>query len=249
MKTFAHLALACTLLIATPAFAGMHACEASSDYSLSFNDGSLAFRSDSAKPARVELRQGHLFIDGQEQPLTAADSKRIADFESGVRRLLPQVKEIALDAVDIAFDAVEAVAVGFSAVDNAQMGKLHERLGHAREQLRRGIESRIVGSGWTDADIEELVKSSVQALVPALVQQLAAGAVLAALSGDESVAHELEKRAERMAADVESRVKARARQLERRADALCPQVSDLVALVANLDLRLDGNRAIQLFRR
>jgi Protein of unknown function (DUF2884) len=248
MKTFVHFALACTLLVATPAFASMHACEASSDYSLSFTDGSLAFSSDSAKPARVELRQGHLFVDGREQPLSAADAKRVAEFETGVRRLLPQVKEIALDAVDIAFDAVEAVAIGFSASNNSQMDKLHDRLAHAREELRRGIESRIVGSGWTDADIEELVKSSVKALVPALAQQLAAGAVAAALSGDENVANEIEKRAERMAADVEGRVKARAKQLERRADALCPQVSDLVALVANLDLRLDGNRAIKLFR-
>jgi len=66
------------------------------------------------------LRQRRLFVDDHEQTLSAADQKRIADVESGTRRLLAQVKEIGLNAADIAFDAIESVAVPLTTTDAKQ---------------------------------------------------------------------------------------------------------------------------------
>ena len=109
--------------------------------------------------------------------MSAADQKRIADVESGTRRLLAQVKEIGLNAADIAFDAIESVAVPLTTTDAKQQETLHRRLAFARDELRRGIDSRFQGSGWTDADISQRVESSVKAILPTLISQVTADAV------------------------------------------------------------------------
>ncbi|QBB69899.1 DUF2884 family protein [Pseudolysobacter antarcticus] len=251
MKIISALAVASTLLFASPLFAHdvTHSCSVHSDYNFNFSDKALSFTNTNAKPRSIELRQGRLFIDGQEQVLSAADQKRIADLESGTRRLLAQVKEIGLDAADIAFDAIESVAVALTATDAKQQETLHRRLAFARDELRRGIDSRIQGSGWTDADIGQLVESSVKAMLPTLISQVTADAVRIALSGDEAAIKELEARADRMGKDIETKVEARAKVLEQRADALCPQFAQLGEIAAALDVRIDGQRPLELFTR
>jgi hypothetical protein len=79
-----------------------------------------------------------------------------------------------------------------------------------------------------------------------LVGEITSTAISAAMRGDTSFAAEIEKRAEEMERRIEKNVEDRARMLEERADALCPQLHALEDIERNLDARLPGGERIDL---
>jgi hypothetical protein len=83
----------------------------------------------------------------------------------------------------------------------------------------------------------------VQSVLSDLIGDITAAAVEAALSGDETTVARIEARADGIERGVERVVERRSRELERRADALCPRLRALDRLESELDLRLaDGGR-------
>lgn len=239
------LALAASLAGVAPARA--HDRERHIDLSCSFDSGydvkltaqALHFARKSATPHEIEMHHGVLRVDGKEMAMSEADHARIAEFEAKVRSLVPQVKAIARDAADIAYTAVGEVANAFA----NDKGELRGKLDRMRSEVRARIDASFDSQPWNEKEFDSLVESTVSEMVPVLVGEVTSMAVKAALSGDESVANDIEKRANRLEAEIERRVETQSRQIEARAEALCPQLVELSQLEASLDLRLpDGSR-------
>lgn len=248
-----RLALAAFLSTASAgAFAGggvdLDHCDLATGWGVSMADDALAFTREDAAPARLSLSDGRLVVDGREVALTTEDRRRLREYEATVRELLPEAKAIALEAIEIAFTAVDEVARMFAPKDDAGYAATAEKLATARIMARRQVEDAFAGRGWSDAELERLVEDAVAQLVPALVGDIVGTAVKVALSGDEAAAKELERRAERMEREIEARVEGRAKALEARAEAFCPRLVELDRLESAITAEIAPGQRFDLVR-
>jgi hypothetical protein len=239
------LSLALTAALANVSAASAHehhtniSCSFDSRYDVQLTAEALRFARESSTPHQIEMHHGVLRVDGKEVAMSEADHTRIAEFEAKVRHLVPQVKAIARDAADIAYTAVGEVANAFA----GDRSELRGKLDRMRSEVRARIEASFDTHPWNEKQFDAIVESTVQEMIPALVGEVTSMAIKAALSGDESVAQDIEKRANRLESEIEQRVEIQSRQIEARAEALCPQLVELSQLESSLELRLpDGSR-------
>src|SRR3546814_14858903 len=100
---FAALALA-----AAPALAEIKACDIDSDYDVALSPDAITFSRDDGTPRTLVMHDGSLRVDGREAALSDADRERVRQFEPDARALLPEVRAIAVEAVEIWFVAMTA---------------------------------------------------------------------------------------------------------------------------------------------
>jgi hypothetical protein len=238
------LAAALGAAVSVPAFAHthIHECDLSSDYSLSIKPDRLVFTRHLGTPAEIEIANGTLRVDGTLVATNAADAQRLRDAEREVRALVPEVKGIARDAVAIAFDAVGQVAAAF-AHDGAAARRSAEHIAALGREIDRKIADTYSFDHWQDADIDRLVGSTVEAVVPEIVGNVTAEALKVAFTGDEAAAAELEARASSIEKSVDRAVEKQSAQLEVRAMGVCSRLRALDRVQSGLDVRLpDGSR-------
>jgi cell fate (sporulation/competence/biofilm development) regulator YmcA (YheA/YmcA/DUF963 family) len=244
--TLLALALALGATVPAAAFAHSHIhvgdCGVHSDYSLSIRADKLVFTKKSGTPADVEIADGTLTVDGKSLAVDAADAKRLRDAEREVRALVPEMKDIARSAVAIAFDAVGQVAAAFAHDADAARSSA-ARIAKLGREIDRKIAETDSFDHWQDADIDQLVDTTVSTVVPEIVGNVAAEALKVAFTGDEAAAAELEARAKGIEKSVDRAVEKQAAALEGRVDALCPRLRALEKVENDLDVRLaDGSR-------
>lgn len=219
-------------------------CGLHSDYSMSVKPDALVFTRKDGAPREVVIAAGTLRVDGQVVELGKADRERVLGIEHGVRDVLPQVREIVHDAIQIAFDAVTEVSGAFA--KDAQAARASaERLARTAADIRRQIDANENLTAWQGEELDRLVDQAVGTLVAEIVGNVAGEAVSVALAGDEKAAAELEARADGIDAKVERIVAKRSRELEKRADAICPRLRTLARLGSELEVR-PGGRRLQL---
>jgi hypothetical protein len=238
------LAAALGAAVSVPAFAHthIHECDLSSDYSLSIKPDRLVFKRHLGTPAEIEIANGTLRVDGTLVATNATDAQRLRDAEQEVRALVPEVKGIARDAVAIAFDAVGQVAAAF-AHDGAAARRSAEHIAALGREIDRKIADTYSFDHWQDADIDRLVGSTVEAVVPEIVGNVTAEALKVAFTGDEAAAAELEARASSIEKSVDRAVEKQSAQLEVRAMGVCSRLRALDRVQSGLDVRLpDGSR-------
>lgn len=246
-KNLIALGFAAAAAFAAPSVAGTVDCDVDSDYDLRVEAGGFTFSREGASPATVTLRDGALYLDGQRQALSAADAERIARIEDELESLLPEVKAIALEGVDIAYRAVVHVAATF--VDDAdKLDALIERLAESRVALEHQVERAIHEGPLDEREFARMIESTVESLVPTMVGEVTGQAIALALSGDENRIKEFEARVERMERTIEEQVEERAEALERRAEGLCPRIAELDRIENALELRLADGQPLDLVR-
>jgi cell fate (sporulation/competence/biofilm development) regulator YmcA (YheA/YmcA/DUF963 family) len=238
------LALALGAAVSAPALAHTHVrdCGLSSDYSLSVKPDRLVFKRHAGTPAEIEIANGTLRVDGALVTTSAADAERLRDAEREVRALVPEVKAIARDAIAIAFDAVGQVAAAF-AHDGDAARRSAEHIAALGREIDRKIADTDNFDHWQDADIDRLVSSTVETVVPEIVGNVTAQALKVAFTGDAAAAAELEARADSIEKSVDRAVEKQAAQLEMRAMGVCSRLRALDRVQSDLDVRLpDGSR-------
>jgi hypothetical protein len=238
------LAAALGAAVSAPAVAHthIHDCDLSSDYSLSIKPDRLVFKRHIGTPAEIEIANGTLRVDGALVATNAADAERLRNAEREVRALVPEVKGIARDAVAIAFDAVGQVAAAF-AHDGAAARRSAEHIAALGREIDRKIADTDHFDHWQDADIDRLVGSTVEAVVPEIIGNVTAEALKVAFTGDEAAAAELEARASGIEKSVDRAVEKQAAALEVRAMGVCSRLRALDRVQSDLDVRLpDGSR-------
>jgi len=230
LLAIALLSLACGSVVAAEGN-NLH-CDIDSDYDLTLNERSLILTRATGAPRAIVMRQGRLFIDDAWVTLSAADSRRIADFEKGMRATMPLAQAIGRDAVDIAFTALGEVAAGFS--NNPK--DTQAQLARARSQLDTRLARAVTANRFDDEQLAQAIGEAVKDVVPSLIGDIVGGAIAAAFTGDPTRL----KRMENLDAQIEAQVKPRAEALERRAEALCEQMVALDRLDNALEYRHDG---------
>lgn len=235
------------LLIAAPVLAPSAAagdaptqdCNIETPYALRVDAAGIRLDGDDARPRRVEIRDGALWLDGVRREVGAEDAARLRAMEAQARGLLPEVEAIARESVHIAFDALEHTARALSGERQArEFRDLRERaLVRVDESLGRGTWDPDAFGESFEAEIEAAAESMAASITPAR-------ALWMAFTGG---AGRLERRMEKMEARLERDIAAREGTLETHARALCGRLRTLDALQRSLEVRLDDGTPLRLF--
>lgn len=222
---------------------GRHAsCDIGSDYSVSPYREAFVFKGEDGKPADIGLGGGRLFIDGKEQTLTPADHQRLVAFESELHALVPQMKEVAIEATDIAFTALIEVARALASDPVPAISDLEQ----AHVKVRRQIDTTPLFAFNDDA-----IGSVIEPIMTEYVPEIAGGATkmaLKAVFGGEKARTAFQARMDRMGRELDTRVDARAKALEPLAEAMCQRLRKMDDLDNTLEFRLPNGQNLQLLR-
>ncbi|HOX70714.1 MAG: DUF2884 family protein [Dokdonella sp.] len=246
LPSFIVLALA---LAIDPAFARIQIdgdqCDVDSNYATKIDAQRITFTNDKTHSVVSLLPGGMLEVDGRALALGASDRAHAAELEHAIRAIVPEAKALAVDAVAVAFEAVGHVSTAF-ATDGHQARESAERIARTAEELKRSINARDDWGPRSEQEIGRLIEGSVGSLIGEMVGNITAQAIKVALSGDEAAVAELEARAESIEKNVEKAVEKHAKELERRADALCERARELDRIESRISARLPDGSSIDL---
>ncbi len=223
------------------------ACSVDSDYTMTVAARQIDFRDPGSKRLVSLHADGSITVDSRELSLGAADRERVMRIGRGVRELVPEVKELALDVVSVAFEAVGHASTVFSA--NAQDARASaERIARTADELKKSISVRDSWNPQSEGQIDRIVEGVVGSLIGEVIGNVTAQAIKVAFSGDERTVAELEARASAIEKNVEKVIGRRAKELESRADALCARVRELDAIEAQITARMPDGTPLDLVR-
>lgn len=218
-------------------------CRVDSPYSLGVTERSVIYTRDAraaGTPRRVVIRDGRLFVDDAWVQLDAEDSRRIADYEREVRAMLPEFQRVAGQASDIAFTTLQDVADAMS----SHPERSRRTLEAARKRLDAALAVSINAQRFDSDAIGEEIEKAIGDVVPDLTGDLVGGVLRAVFTGDDARL----QRIDRMGDLIDAKVEARARSLERDAQALCTRMEGLDRIENGLHYRGADGKPLELLR-
>ncbi|MEO6173045.1 MAG: DUF2884 family protein, partial [Arenimonas sp.] len=213
-----------------------------SDYKFSQQGRTLIFSRDAAPGKRIMIQDSRLMVDGRDLVLSAEDKQRVGQFENEMRLLVPQVRQVTDEAVDIAFTALIEVS---HALNNDTHNTTVKKLQNAQIALHKSIANNpalIINDDIDEKIIEPIVTDFVPDVISAALRQ----ALTLAFSGDEKKSKEFEARMDNMGKQIETKVEARAKKLEPLAQAMCSRVRDMDKIEDGISVRLSNKQKINL---
>ena len=204
-------------------------CHASSSYDVTLKTDSLLFDRASPAPFHVELQRGALRTDGVAVHVNAEDQDRLALFERDLRALVPRVRVVARNGVDLAMRAMRDEADGMGLAP-ATRTEFDRRLGVHADQLRRRIATSRSTHDWQGDVAGEYANEVAADLLPVVAADLGQQALNAALAGDLQSAANLRDRASALAGNLQPRLRQRMQALRPQIEALCPAIQRLAEL-------------------
>lgn len=201
-------------------------CHASSSYDLTIAAGGLLFDRAEPPPRRIRMRAGQLDVDGTVVSLNAENHDRLALFERQLRALVPKVRRVADNGVDLATKAVRAETAGLGVTADTQ-ARLDVKLAAHAAELKGRIATSTSTHDWQGAAFDHYADAAVADIAPLLAADLAQQAVAAAVNGDLAAAASLQARAADLAGDLQPRLERRMQALRPQIQALCPSIKSL----------------------
>lgn len=206
-------------------------CGVSTDYDVLVDGGGIWLRQRDATPREIVFHDGELSIDGRMQVVSVDDAQRLRVLEAGVRQMMPAVTGIANESVGISFDVLDMVY-------GSMTGNFNSRKVRAlRTDAERFVASTIGRGRWEQDLFGEGFEQRVQESAESLKGSIARGLLWTMLTGGEE---RIEKRSEKIEAELEPKIEARAHALEQHAQSLCTQVLALDQLQSALEFRYNG---------
>ncbi len=206
-------------------------CGVGTDYDVLVDGGGVWLRRHDALPREIVFHDGELSIDGRMQAVSGDDAQRLRALEAGVRQLMPAVTGIANESVGITFDALDAVYAGLTGRTNSR------KVRNLRKEAERFVATTIGRGRWEQALFDEGFEQRVEKAADSLAGSMARSVLWTVFTGG---AGRLEKRADKLDAELEQRLERRAQALEQHALSLCSQAVVLEQLQSALEFRYDG---------
>ncbi|GIU41976.1 hypothetical protein TUM3794_24260 [Shewanella colwelliana] len=217
-----------------------HQCEVSLNYDVAVEPKKLTISESKKEVYRIEL--GELYIDGKQVSLNNQQQVIVNQYASEVSAQLPEVIDLVHDAVDIASTAVSMALTPLlgdtsGAKIDEMMASLSDRIDNVAYQHGDKFYLGATESSLEDTfgqefeqEMEQLVQSSIGSMMMTLGSQM--------MSGDgDSFEQKMESFAAKMdnvGKDIEVQLEQQSADLEARADKLCDNFQQLVALETKL---------------
>ena len=170
-----------------------------------------------------------IFYKGEQIKLNASDKELVSRFSSETRSLIPTITEIALEAVGIAFDGINAGLgqFGDSTKLDSKLANVKERLEEkfANQDGHYTFEEGSFNMDFADEELDKAIGEVVEQALPSVIGGVFQMLGAAIANGDTDFT-ELEN----LEANIEQEIEARAELLEEKADIVCDKVEELVFL-------------------
>jgi len=221
MKTAVSLVL---VLLASPVLA--EDCNVQMDAGLRMSEAGLAFYDKEELIYQIK-DQRHLVIDGQTLDLSPAQQALVSRFDQDVRALVPEIKAIALEAIDMAIEGVTRALDDLLGKRNDISMQLHNELNHLKGDVRRYFDQGIINVNRDQEPSElfgkhfetrmtRIMETSVQDSIDEIM--IAIGKEILRSGGDVQT---FEARMERFGKEIEAHMRAKAVRMEARGRDLC----------------------------
>jgi hypothetical protein len=204
-------------------------CRASSSYDVTLEAQALVFDRAAPAPFRVEIHQGTLSTDGAPVRLSAEEQDRMTLFERELRALVPRVRAVATQGVDMAVRAMRA-EVGDAGMSEATRAEFERRLDEHASDLKQRIAASKSTHDWQGDAADRYASQIATDLMPLLAADIGQQAIDAALRGDMQAAADLRDRAAGLASQLEPHLRQRMQALRPQIQALCPSIQRLAEL-------------------
>lgn len=204
-------------------------CHATSSYDVTISPDRLLFDRPQPGPRQLELHDGSLRSDGVAVRLQAEDQDRLAVFEREFRALVPRVKAVATQGVDLLASAVHDEGGQLSLAPDTR-AELDRRVAARAAELKRRIASSNSTHDWQGNLADTYANQVASDLMPLLANDLGQQALQAAMSGDLQTAARLRDTAADLATQLRPRLEQRMQALQPQAQALCPAIQRLAEL-------------------
>lgn len=220
-------------------------CHASSSYDLTVLPHSLLFDRSTPAPRRVLLHNGTLQVDGHAVALNDEDRERLSLFGRHLRALVPRVKAVADQGVDVAVQAIRSEADGLNLGADTRV-ELDRRLAADAADLKQRIAASDSTHDWHGSAADQYTQRLAADIVPLLAADLGQQALTAAMSGDLQAAAALRDRASSLADTWPARLQQHMQVLRPQIEALCPDIQRLASLQRGM--RDGQGRALDLLQ-
>lgn len=208
-------------------------CHASSSYDVTLQPESLMFERSAPAPFHVQVTHGMLRSDGAQVALNAEAQDRLSLFDRDLRALVPRVRAVASNGVDLAVQALhgEEAGMGLSAETRAEFDR---RLAAHAAELKQRIATSRSTRDWQGPAMDQTIDRMTSDLMPLLAGDLGQQAINAALAGDLQAAADLRDRATDLTTRLQPRLQQRMQELRPQIQALCPAIRQLADLQQGL---------------
>jgi hypothetical protein len=183
-----------------------------------------------------------LFIENKSIELTETQQALLKKYDDKIRHLVPQVKSVAIEGVDLAVDGVNLAFNGLLGEGNSVAADLTKELNLIREEvvaklsIEKGISVGIDGLESDELlgnDFDQRIESSVEKAVLNSMGSIliAMGQQMMTSGGDEQ---SFETRMENFGESIEQEMTARSAVIEKKAEALCVSIAKVDLLEEQL---------------
>jgi hypothetical protein len=213
-------------------------------YDVDVTAAGLSFHRNDGSPSKVFLHDGALKVDGRDVAVSAADAAALRRYEDTVRKLLPEVATVSRMGIQMGFDAMTTVTMTFA--EPGQRDEILSKLKRKQAQAMKEIDEGVGSGHWSADRMTETVAGSVSDSVGELVGSVTSSAVTAALSGDSAKMAALNARANALDKSINTEMNKRSKDLDARANAICPRLNDLADIQQGWKIRTADGKPLEL---
>lgn len=244
--------IALVLVFAASSVVAGEGCNLQMDAGLRILPDALEFY-DEDKTAYQIKDHRYLVVDGKQLNLDSAQQALVAQYDRQVRALVPEVRAMALDGIDLAIVGVTTAFDSLLGERNKISTQLRGELNHLKGDVGRYFDNEIINLGrehddapelfghYFETRIERIMETSVQDSIGTIL--LAMGKEILSAGGDMEA---FGARMDRFGKTLEAQMHAKAAELEVRGVSLCraatainateDQLRNLVPAIRSLDL-------------
>lgn len=206
------------------------------DDSIRFIDGDNTF---------VQINNNYqLFVRGKEIALTPEQQATITQYANGVNEQVPEIVHLAIDAVEVALNAVNEVVIGLELGDTQSSQRIDDLIIKVKEQVHARFnddnDSYFIAEQNFD-EFEQLMEEELGDEIEQIVSDSVGNILIAvgkAMNSEEgSFEQKMEafgERMERMGENIEIAVEAKAEKLGEQAEKVCSNLKVLEQLETKL---------------
>lgn len=174
-----------------------------------------------------------VFVKGEQIELTSTQQAMVMDYSVSIRNSVPEVTEIAMEAVGLAFEGVNIALGEFVDLDeNEEKFKQLQQKINKKYQSDDGsftVTEGDFGMNIDDEEIDALVEEMVEDMVPDLV-----GGLLSTIGKAMVTGGDIDSEFDGLEQRIESEIEAKADLIEVKADAFCQKMKRLNTLEQEL---------------
>jgi hypothetical protein len=229
------------------------ACDIELDTGVTLNESKLEFfnaseNTENEKQILYTIRNDHsLIVHGQKIELNAHQQRLVTKYAKDIRAMVPQVRTIALEGVDLALEGVNLAFNELLGEGNNVGEELTQELSTLKDEVagrfteKHGITvgaKGINGKGFTGEELlgkefEQRIESAVE---KAVINSM--GSILMAMGQEmlfsDKESNSLETRMEDFGESIADEMEHRAEKIEKKAEVLCAALTDIDKLEEQL---------------